>query len=233
MANNLKKMEQNNVCKFCSKAFHKESTLATHMCVKKQRHMDLDSSGSRFGFRAFQRFFEITTHSKRTKSKEEFIESPYYLDFVKFGNYVALLKPVHLDLFVDFVIRNGVKLKDWTSEHTYKVYIVDLTKKEPAESATDRTITYIIEWCEENKVEFSKFFSSITANEGAYLISTGKISPWVLYLSGTGEGLMDKFNEDHSKMIGDIIDPGFWMQKFRRETNEVDYIRSLLEQAGL
>lgn len=232
-ASNLKKMEQNHTCKFCGKSFHKESTLATHMCVKKQRNMDLNSSGSRFGFRAFQRFFEITTHSKRLKTTEDFINSPYYIDFVKFGNYVAMLKPVFMEQFIEFVIRNGVKLKDWTATYVYNTYIEDLVKKEPASSATDRTITNIIEWCDENKVPFDKFFTTITANEGSYLISTGKISPWVLYLCVGGEGLMDKFTEDHAKMIGGVIDPGFWMTKFKRDPNEVDYIRNLLEQAGL
>lgn len=226
-------MEQKHICKFCLKPFHKESTLATHMCVKKQRNMDLGSAGSRFGFRAFQRFFEITTHSKRTKTTTEFIESPYYIEFVKFGNYVAMLKPVHMEQFVEFVIRNGVKLKDWTAEFVYQAYIVDLVKKEPANSAAERTITFIIEWSEENKSDFNKFFAVVSANEGAYMISTGKISPWVLYLCEGGETLMNQFNADHSKMIGDIIDPGFWMNKFRRDPNEVDFIRELLEQAGL
>lgn len=226
-------MEQPHTCKFCSKSFHKESTLATHMCVKKQRNMDLNTAGSRFGLRAFQRFFEITTHSKRTKTTTEFIESPYYIEFVRFGNYLAMLKPVHMDQFVEFVIRNGVKLKDWTAEFVYQTYIVDLTRKEPSDSATERTITHILEWCDENKIDFDKFFSSVTANEGAYLISTGKISPWVLYLCEGGETLMDKFTEDHSKMIGPIIDPGFWMNKFKRDPNEVDFIKDVLEQAGL
>lgn len=233
MAKSNLKMEQKHVCKYCEKSFHKESTLATHMCVKKQRTLDLDSAGSRFGFRTFQRFFEITSHSKRTKSTTEFIESPYYIQFVKFGNYIAMLKPVHMDQFVDFVLKSGVRLSDWTSELLYKSYIIDLVKKEPPVSAAERTITYIIEWSEENKTDFAKFFSVVSANEGAYMISTGKISPWVLYLCNGGEDLMDQFNEDHSKMIGDIIDPGFWMQKFKRESADVDFIRTLLEQSGL
>jgi hypothetical protein len=233
MLKNKAAMEQRHICKFCSKPFHKETTLATHVCVKKQRHMDLGSAGSRFGFRAFQRFFEITTHSKRVKSAQDFIESPYYIEFVKFGNYVAMLKPVHLDLFIDFVIKNSVKLKDWTAEFVYNTYIEDLIKKEPAESATERTISQLLDWCEENTVEFNKCFIAITANEGAYLISTGKISPWVLYLCEGGETLMDKFTEDHSKMIGPIIDPGFWMKKFKNNSNEVDFIKDVLSQAGL
>ena len=65
------------------------------------------------------------------------------------------------------------------------------------------------------------------------MIRTGKISPWVLYLCESGGPLTDSFNQDHAKMIGSIIDPGFWMKRFKNNNDDVEFIRSLLEQAGL
>lgn len=226
-------MEQNYTCKFCGTKFHKETTLSTHMCVKKRRHMDINTAGSRLGFRTFQRFFEKSTQSKTQKTIDDFINSPYYIDFVKFGNHLALIKPVHLEKFIDFVIMGGLKLKDWTRDDVYYLYVEDLVKKEPAISATDRTITEIMEWCDKNGVEFHLFFDTINPNEAAYLIKTGKISPWVLYLSSGGEKLLNKFNEDHAKIIGNVIDPGFWMKKFKKSDEDVDYIKSILEQGNL
>lgn len=228
-----KKMIQNFECKFCKTKFHKEGTLLTHMCVKKRRHMEIDTPASRFGLRTFQRFYDLTSTNKKTKTAQEFIDSPYYIDFVKFGNHLASLKPVHPEQFIDFVIKNGVKLKDWTREFVYDTYIEDLIKKEPATAAVDRTINEIVNWTTDHKLAFNDFFRLISANESAHLIRTGKISPWVLYLCETGGELMDKFNEDHAKMIGTIIDPGFWMRKFKTNDEDVKYIRSLLEQVGL
>lgn len=226
-------MEQSFECKFCKTKFHKESTLHTHMCVKKRRHMDINTTGSRLGFRTFQRFYDLNVKSKKQKTIDEFINSPYYIDFVKFGNHLALLKPLHTEQYIDYVIMNGVKLKDWTKDFVYEIYIEDLVKKEPATSATDRTITNIMEWCEKNDVPFGEFFKKVSANEAAYLIKTGKISPWVLYLSPTGEDLMNRFSEDHSNMIGGVIEPGVWMKKFKKLEDDVEYIRNILEQAGL
>jgi len=220
-------------CRFCGTKFHKATTLNTHMCVKKRRFMDLGSTGARFGFRAYQRFYDLTMNAKKPKTPDEFINSQYYIDFVKFGNHLALLKPISIEKYIDFVIMNGLKLKDWTKDSVYEIYIEEYVKKEPADSATERTITAIMEWCEKNNVEFSKFFDVITANEASYLIKTGKISPWVLYLSASAENLMNRFSEDHSKIIGDIIEPGFWMKKFKKSSDDVEYIRNLLEQAGL
>jgi len=226
-------MEQNYVCKFCGTKFHKENTLATHMCVKKRRHMDINSSGSRFGLRAFQRFYTLTMNAKKAKTVEEFINSPYYTDFAKFGNHLDNLRPVYIEKYIDYVILNGVKLKDWTKDFVYDVYVEDLVKKEPSTSAVERTIGEIMQWADTNSIPFNNFFFSISANEAAYLIKTGRISPWVLYLANTGEDLMSRFNEDHAKIIGHIIDPKVWMKKFKNDPNEVDYIRELLVQAGL
>lgn len=226
-------MEQNYECKFCGTKFHKESTLSTHRCVKKQRHLDINTAGSRLGFKAFQRFYDLTMNSKKVKTHQEFIDSTYYIDFVKFGNHLALLKPVYIEKYIDFVIINGVKLKDWTKDFVYDTYIQDLVKKEPAISAAERTITEIMEWCNENNVEFKEFFNKITPNEAAYLIKTGRISPWILYLSSTGEVLMNKFNQDHSNMIDAVIDPGFWMKKFKKSQDDVEFIEVMLKEAQL
>ncbi|HEY6437912.1 MAG TPA: hypothetical protein VIY47_15085 [Ignavibacteriaceae bacterium] len=195
--------------------------------------MEINSAGSRFGFRAFQRFYGLTTNSKSPKSVDDFINSKFYIDFAKFGNHLAALKPIYMDQYIDYVIKNGVKLKDWTKDFVYDVYINDLLKKEPAVSATERTITEIIEWCEENKIEFKDFFTLVSENEAAYLIKTGRISPWVLYLSTTGGNLMSRFNEDHSKIIGEIIDPGFWSKKFKKLEDDVIYIKNILNQADI
>jgi hypothetical protein len=195
--------------------------------------MDINTTGSRFGLRAFQRFYELTVNSKKSKTVEEFINSPYYSDFAKFGNHLANLKPIYIEKYIDFVIMGGVNLKDWTKDAIYYLYIEDLLKKEPATSAVERSISEILEWCKENDIPFKDFFFSISANEGAHLIKTGRVSPWVLYLANSGEELTSRFNEDHAKIIGGVIEPSIWMKKFKKADDDVKYIKEVLEQAGL
>lgn len=226
-------MEQNYVCKFCGAQFHREKTLSTHICTKKRRHMDADSTGPRLGFRVFQKFYELTSNSKNQKTLQEFIDSRYYIDFVKFGNHLALLKPIYMDEFVSYVIKNNFKLSDWSKDYVYFCYLQELLKTEPSSAAVERTISEIVDWCGKNSVEFREFFKKITPNEASHMIRFGKISPWVLYLSSTGSELISKFNEDHTKIIDVIIDPGFWMKKFKKNKEDVDFIRSILDGSGL
>ena len=226
-------MQQDHVCKYCGKGFHRESTLATHVCVKKRRHMEASATGPRLGLQVFVRFYQITAISKKTKTLDEFVESQFYIDFVKFGHHLSNLKPLYTDRFIDFVITTGVKIKDWTRDYVYDLYIDDLVKREPADAGTERSIANIIEWCDANGCEFTDFFSTVNVNQAAHMIKTGRISPWVMYLSDTGDALMSRFNEDHARLIGNIIDPSIWMKKFKQLPDEVEYIKGLLWQVGL
>lgn len=226
-------MEQKFECKYCGTKFHRENTLSTHMCVKKQRNLDTNTAGFKFGLRTFQRYYALAMNSKKTKTQDEFIDSKYYIDFVKFGNHIDLLRPVYVEQYIDFVILSGLKINKWTTDAVYELYIENLTKTEPPISAVERTITFIIDWADKNNSQFTDFFTSISANEAAHLVKTGRISPWVIYLCSSGSNLMDRFNDDHAKMIKEVIDPGFWMRTFKKKTDDVEDIRNILEQAGL
>lgn len=228
-----KKMEQKFECKFCGTKFHREGTLFTHMCVKKQRTLDINTAGFKFGFRTFQRYYSLVMKAKKPKTHDDFIDSQFYINFVKFGNHIDMLRPVHIDHYIDFVILSGLKIDKWTTDPVYDLYIENLIKTEPAQSAVERTISYLIDWCEKNEVKFVDSFDGMSANEAAHLIKTGRISPWVLYLSSSGGDLMNRFSDDHAKMVASIIDPGFWMRKFKKADDDVTDMKSMLQLAGI
>lgn len=220
-------------CRFCGNSFKSPNTLSIHVCVKKRRHLDADNPACRLGLRVFQRFFALTTRPKSPKSLDEFIESSYYMDFVKFGHYLIDLKPIAIDQFIDYVIKNSIKLKDWTKESIYDAYIDDLIKKEPAESAVERSIITISEWTAKYNCPLDKFFVEATANEIAFLVRRGRLSPWVLYLASSADDVLESFNEDHVKLIGGLIDSCVWQKRFRNNKDDVEFITSVLSAAGI
>jgi hypothetical protein len=44
---------------------------------------------------------------------------------------------------------------------------------------------------------------------------------------------MNRFSDDHAKMVASIIDPGFWMRKFKKADSDVTEMKSMLQLAGL
>ena len=222
-----------HVCKFCSKGFGSERTLSVHMCVKKKRWAERDTIGSRIGFRVFQRFYELTTQSKKPKTQEDFIESKFYADFVKFGRHLVRLNPINADAFIDFVIKNGVKLSQWGEDFVYDTFLEDFMKTESAEAALERTILEMQDWATENKKEYFNFFREVNANEATFLIRAGRISPWVLYLAPSADELFTRLSYEQGKIINTVIDPARWQARFMLKKDDVKFVTTILEEAGL
>lgn len=222
-----------HVCKYCDRAFSSERTLASHMCVKKKRWLDKGTIGSTLGFRVFQVFYEKTTNAKKPKTFEQFIESKYYLSFVKFGRHLADLDPIDPDEFVDFVISNGIKLKDWTKDYVYEVYLEERMKKEPVLKAVERTLLTMENWGREHNRPYNKFFQEANINEAVYLIRSGRVSPWILYFAPSADDFFNRVSEEQVGIINQIIDANKWQVIFMTRKEDVDVVQEAVEAAQL
>lgn len=220
-------------CKFCKKSYSRETTLQAHMCVQKRRFNDADTAGSRIGFQAYKRFHEKNFFGKKEKTFEEYITSQYYLDFARLGNYIVNLKPISQALFIDYIFDSNVKSSEWTKDILYECFVADLVKREPADAGAIRSIETIIEWCSKHDCEVTNFFATVPIYEASHMIKFGKISPWVLYLSTTGDDLISRFNEDVVSSINSILYPPFWRARIRKFEDDAAFVSTLLEDAGI
>lgn len=220
-------------CKFCNKKFTKVSTLSAHLCAVKKRFLEQDSIGSKLGFRVFQKVYDFNTSQKTQRTIEEFITNTHYLGFVKFGRYLVELNPINCDAFVDFVVKNGLPIDKWRSEEVYTLYLADFTKGEQPNRAVERTILELESWAKEHKTDYTKFFEEVIPNEAVWLIRSGRISPWVLYLSSTADKLFNRISSEQSKLIEKAINPAKWQTQFMLKKDDVKFIKDILKAASL
>lgn len=220
-------------CKWCKKSFKSETTLAVHMCVKKRRFADKDMSHIRLAHRAFQIFYEINTSAKTPKTMEDFIVSQYYEAFVKYGRACTVnewLDPVR---YTEHLIKTGVKLKQWASDKEYDKYLKTYVRKEPGLKALERTVIYLAGWGEENQEPWQDYFIKVSPSRAVYDLRSAKVSPWILYLSESGDKLLERFNSEQVKMIQDVIDPPFWMKLFTANKEEANEIKQACKEAKI
>ena len=220
-------------CKWCGKEFQSERTLSAHMCVKKRRWADRDMSHIRLGHRAFQMFYELNTSAKEPKSIEDFIMSQYYEAFVKYGRACQVNEWLQPERYTEWLIKNGVKLKQWTSDRQYDKFIKDYVRKEPGLKALERTIVYLSKWSDENDKAWQNYFTEVSPSRAVHDIRAAKVSPWVIYLSGTGNKLLERFNDEQVAMIDEMIDPPFWMKLFTASKEEVKTIKQTCKDANI
>ena len=152
-------MESNlNKCTYCDKTFARERTLQVHLCEPKRRHLQKNEKWVQNAFMVFRRFYEIHQNANTPKTYEEFCNSSYYNAFVKFGRFIMNINPLYPEKYIDYVILSKVKLDFWARDDLYEAYLVDTLKTEPVEAALQRSIATMMDWAQEQNVQWSDYF---------------------------------------------------------------------------
>lgn len=223
------------VCQYCGHGYTKESTLVTHVCEQKRRHLQKDDKAVRIGYDAFNRFFKMSQNMKGDKTYADFAKSSYYNAFVKFGSYVSNVNPLYPDHYIDWVIRSGVKLDHWCRDALYEKYALELIHTEPADVALDRSIKHMVSWAKEQSTEtiWSEYFLKVSTSRAMFDIKDGKISPWLLLNSKSGKALLDSMDDTQLTAIANVINPEIWIKKFKKSKEDMDMVKLIVKEIGL
>ncbi len=220
-------------CNHCGKSFMQEKTLVAHMCERKRRALQKDEKRVQAGYMAFNRFWTLAQGGKQ-KTYEEFCDTSYYNAFVKFGSFVNNVNPIYPDKFVDYVIKSGVKLDHWCKDELYyNLYLPEMLKIEPVESAAQRSLTTMMEWAEEKSAEFCHYFLYATTNRAVHDIRYGHISPWIILNTKSGKELVQSMSDDQLDMIAPTFDIQFWLKKFKDVPADVALVHEICREAGI
>lgn len=219
-------------CEFCKRSFLRESTVLKHICEYKHRWMDKDKQGNRLGFQSWLEFYKKNSTSKKQKTYEEFIRSAYYTAFVKFGSYCVDVNVLNVSRYIDWLLKNQIKIDSWCQDTNYTKFLIEYLRIEDPMDAIARSIETTINMASVERVLSKDYLRYGNSNKICYAITTGKLSPWILYHSNSGKEFLDKLDESQIKMVIDYLNPELWAIKFKREPEKVDEVKSLLTLAG-
>lgn len=219
-------------CEFCKKTFARESTIAAHMCEPKRRRMQQSERGVQIGFQAYLQFYKIMNKSTKQKTFDDFADSPYYKAFVKFGRYCVDVQVINPPRMIDWLLKQQKKIDQWCSDRIYTEYLIDYLLIESAADALARGVEYSIEWAESNSARPQDCLRYGNSNAICYAITTGRISPWVIYNSESGQKFLDNLDSGQVAMIWPYINSDAWQQRFHNSVEDQQYAKDILTQAG-
>ena len=211
----------------------KESTLMAHMCEPKRRWLQKDEKRVQVGFYAFQRFYKLSAGHKKDKTYEDFVKSSFYNAFVKFGSFVNNVRPLYPDKYIDYVVTSNVKLDHWCKNELYETYAIDLIRKEGVETALERSIATMESWAKEKDSAYNHYFLYASSNRLTWDIKDGKISPWLVLNCKSGKQALSSLNEEQLNMLGSVLDPSHWAMRFKRQTRDVELVKTIAAKAQL
>lgn len=234
--NNTKKNSETEAphygCEFCGRTFARESTITKHICEYKHRWLEKDRAGNRIGFQTWLQFYIKTSTSKKKRTYEEFIKSAYYTAFVKFGNYCVEINALNISRFTDWLLKNQIKIDTWCTDSTYTKYLIEYLRIEDPLDAIARSVETSITLAEAAGILSKDILRYGNTNRVCHNITTGKISPWLLYHTDSGKKFLDNLSEPQVAMIIDYINPELWAIKFKREPENVKQVKEILNLAG-
>ena len=222
-----------NTCTYCGKFFTRERTLQVHVCEPKRRHLQKNEKWVQNGFMVFQRFYEIHQHNVKPKTYEEFCKSAYYNAFVKFGRFIMHINPLYPEKYIDYVILSKVKLDFWARDDLYEAYLVDTLKAEPVEAALRRSITTMMNWAQEQNVQWSDYFRLVNTPRAVHHIQQGKISPWLLLGCSAGKKMLTLFTDEQLEMVQRFINLEYWANKFKSYPADHLFVQETAKEARI
>ena len=223
-------------CKHCDKAFRKESTLTAHLCEQKRRWQQEKETGVQLGLRSYLRFYELTQGSAKLKSYEDFVTSPYYSAFVRYGRHLVAIRAVNPGSYTDWLLKNNKKLDQWCKDSFYEEWLFDYIKRESVQDALERALKEMQNYADDHpelKNGFTDYFKYANSNRVCHHIVTGRISPWIVYNCVSGVAFLDSLIDTQVEMILPAIDPDVWQRKFKDYVADAEWCKYVLTEAGL
>jgi hypothetical protein len=223
-------------CRFCQKLFQRERSLEVHLCEPKRRHQEQHEPGVRLGFQAYIKFYESTQGSARLKTHDDFATSQYYKAFVKWGRYCVDIHAIDPEQFLLWLLKNNKKIDGWCSDRVYDEYLKQYLPREGVQSALERGVKEMHDYADQHpelKNGYADYFRYAPRNRVCYQITTGRISPWLIYNSKSGVEFLDSVTPDQLDILMPWIDPDTWQKIFADRVADVEWARHILHKAGL
>jgi len=219
-------------CGYCDKTFSRESSIEVHMCEPKRRRLQRDDRGVQLGLQAYVRFYETMQGSAKNKTFDDFETSSYYRAFVKFGHYCVNTRVINPDRFMAWLLKQQKKIDKWCSDQIYTEYLVNYLTLEAVDDALARAMEYGLDWAEKTGNPAHDCLRYGNANAICHAITAGRISPWVIYNSESGQEFLSELSSDQVSMIWIYIDSDVWQKKFQTYPADQEYSKEMLKQAG-
>lgn len=225
---------QELTCKFCERTFQRENSLASHMCEVKRRMLLENDKPYRMAFNIWREFMKLSIpNTKKERTYEDFARNRYFKDFVKFAKHVIDLNAMHPEEFVRFVVKNSIKLNDWCKDWVYEHYVRELNKRETVDRAVERSLLSMQAWALETGKPWQNFFKDISGPRAVQLIKTGRISPWVLFATPQGQGLLTRLEPGQFDTVAEYIEPDVWRVRMYKNAEECRWINNVFEESGV
>jgi hypothetical protein len=133
---------------------------------------------------------------------------------------------------MNWLLKHSKKIDRWASDQLYTEYLAWYLGIEAVSDAVGRAIEQSINWEERTGNPARDMLRYGNHNALCYDITTGRISPWAIYNSESGQKFLSELNSEQIGMIWPYINSDAWQKKFQNYAADKVWAEEILKQAG-
>jgi hypothetical protein len=91
----------------------------------------------------------------------------------------------------------------------------------------------MMEWADANQSPWEHYFAYVNMNRATHDIKEGLVSPWLVLNTKAGKEMLQRMNDEQLEIIGPVIDPQFWMRRFKSLPADVELVKDIIKEAKI
>ena len=195
-------------CKHCGKSFAKEKTLETHPCKIRDR---VALRSEKYVEIAFALWKSIVNGVYTKKTIDNFERDSTYTAFTEFVKYAQEQNYLFIFEFGIWLLKNKVVERNWYKSEIYHQFLKQHLLTENPRQAVIRSIDYI-----SNIYEIGNFFKTCQVGKILTYIETGRISPWLIFLSDNSDEFLSRLENEKLTYFTKLVNIDVWQSRMRR-----------------
>ena len=223
--------QQNWHCHYCDKKFTHEMTYMNHVCKERLRHDELRSPIGQAAYAYYCEWMKL--YKRKAPPIETFATSRYYTAFVKFSKYAIDVSLPSPNMFIRLMCDRDISPTLWARSQCYSIYLEFYDKSvEPLDQVQNSILT-LFDICDKENVAIDKVFVHLQAARINELLRLRKLSPWLIFCSGTFGSFLKTIPQDDWTEMSKIVNPSYWSEKLAQNKKLVDDILLITKEIGL
>jgi hypothetical protein len=131
-----------------------------------------------------------------------------------------------------WLLKQQKKIDNWSSDQLYTEYLIGYLRVENVSDALARAVEFGMDWADKNSAQPQDCLRYGSSVAMCYAVTTGRISPWIIYNCESGQQFLAGLASDQIGMIWSYIDSDEWQKKFNNYPADQEYARDILTKAG-
>jgi hypothetical protein len=207
---------KNFICEFCGHQVAKEATLIRHYdnCQKKMRFEIRNTNEVQTAFKLW------LSIQNNTRPIDDFEKSNLYKTFIDFVMDSKDKGFDHIEQYGQWLLSNKISVYHWKKQSFYNQFLTSFISSENPRDAVIRSLTYI-----EDIGYLGRFFTTCPVGRILTMIETGKISPWLIFLTDSGH-FIARLKGEKLEYFFKLINISVWELKEKRFQKTCTKIRN-------